>query len=798
MQKNAILMLVFLFIGQLSAQIDFEQKFVNLADPIGWTSMGTKYISNGDACDVFSIRFNLKSSTPSAQFISPNFENISNGTDITFKFDYKIEKAYGTIPMTLGFGSSQLQYSTDDGYSWVNFYTIDDTNHVVSNQCVTITQIIPGNAVPAGSDFKIRFVHSHLSDNWDIYLDNITARQEATTIPDCVTLSTPVDQAVSVVNSVISWPVAVGIPAGYKLKVGSTPGGTDILNMFDVGYVTSYDLGSPLNVGTQYYVTVIPYNSFGDAVGCSETMFTTCGAVITAPYTQNFSNSGSIPDCWTMSGGEPWKFTSYPQGQIGNQGSVMGSTPSGGHFAWVDDSGTPTNDVSLTSPEIDITGLSIPRIVFYEISDNQGATNATLNVELYDGVNWSTIGTYNTNTVGWCKRVIDLSTLSITSAIRVRFVILGSTSEYDDIAIDDFTIEETPSCVEPANFAFNNLTNTTVDLSWIDASILGQFDYEYVVQPQGAGVPVGSGVMVTDATSVTVGITTPLNQDTLYEAWIRAYCGGTDYSDWVGPVYFRTHCNISVAPYTYDVETAVTASPIDDCWSASPVLSNMFVWKSATTVSSSTTGPSVAHSGSKFFHVESSFGANEEAVLYSTLIDISGLVNPSLEFWYHMFGNAASMGSLYVDVFDGTTWVNIDQISGVQQMAKSDPWLLRQIVLAGYSNTIQVRFRATKNGSSGDIALDDIALIEGQSLGNSMFVNDSFKAYPNPVEDTLNLEYNTEITNIKVFNLPGQVVINENINAISAKLDMSQLISGVYMVNITIGDSVKTVKVVKQ
>ena len=73
----------------------------------------------------------------------------------------------------------------------------------------------------------------------------------------------------------IAWSAATGAPTGYKLTVGTTSGGTDIVNAMDVGNVTSYTFASPLTGGTMYYATVTSYNANGDATGCSEQTFTT-------------------------------------------------------------------------------------------------------------------------------------------------------------------------------------------------------------------------------------------------------------------------------------------------------------------------------------------------------------------------------------------------------------------------------------------------------------------------------------------------------------------------------------------
>jgi hypothetical protein len=84
------------------------------------------------------------------------------------------------------------------------------------------------------------------------------------------------------------------------------------------------------------------------------------------------------------------------------------------------------------------------------------------------------------------------------------------------------------------------------------------------------------------------------------------------------------------------------------------------------------------------------------------------------------------------------------------------------------------------------------------SLSSNSFDTNAFLAYPNPVKDVLNLEYNSEISSVRVMNLLGQEVISRNINANATQVDMSQLSAGAYIVNVIVGDAVKTIKVVKQ
>ncbi|NHN24044.1 T9SS type A sorting domain-containing protein, partial [Flavobacterium jejuense] len=70
--------------------------------------------------------------------------------------------------------------------------------------------------------------------------------------------------------------------------------------------------------------------------------------------------------------------------------------------------------------------------------------------------------------------------------------------------------------------------------------------------------------------------------------------------------------------------------------------------------------------------------------------------------------------------------------------------------------------------------------------------------YPNPVKDMLNLEYTSDITSISIFNLLGQEVLSKEVNSTSVKVNMSQLNSGAYIVNIAIDGEQQVIKVIKE
>ena len=108
--------------------------------------------------------------------------------------------------------------------------------------------------------------------------------------------------------------------------------------------------------------------------------------------------------------------------------------------------------------------------------------------------------------------------------------------------------------------------------------------------------------------------------------------------------------------------------------------------------------------------------------------------------------------------------------------------------------TLYIRVYEYSNDTTGAFGISAYSA----SLSTISFNPENFKAYPNPVKDFLNLSYTQDISDVAIFNLLGQQVLARKVNATESKIDMSNLSQGTYLVKVTVGDQVKTVKVMKQ
>ena len=99
--------------------------------------------------------------------------------------------------------------------------------------------------------------------------------EDVTTVPPCTTMTTPMNGATDVsVFTNIFWQYAP-TATGYRISIGTTPGGTEIENNLDLGNSLNFNPAAQLPANTTIYVRITPYNENGNAVSCTEFNFTT-------------------------------------------------------------------------------------------------------------------------------------------------------------------------------------------------------------------------------------------------------------------------------------------------------------------------------------------------------------------------------------------------------------------------------------------------------------------------------------------------------------------------------------------
>lgn len=367
------------------AQVEIVENFDNAPDfdvPTGWSQTEFFTVIPGLTCDA-SGKSALKGfeefQLPAqATLTTPNYIGITNATDLTLSFTVNIYEAGPAFffPQTFnapvaGWGNFTVEYSLDSGSNWITAAVIDDSNftYVSTQTCIDIPASNLG-VLTAGNDFQARFVFNGENITPDagntlvVQLDNVSITQVATNIPNCdsVLLSPTNGSTGTDLNDTITWGAATGIPTGYNLSIGTTSGGTDIVNAATTSD-TSFSLsGLGLAYDTEYFVNIVPFNSFGDATGCTEESFRTRLEPIQGATCAN-----------------PFEITSFPfvgaPDDTGNYENNINEGPCGGFAqAFIDGFDvfytiTPTTDISIEITLASILGSGAAIHVFDNCPD---------------------------------------------------------------------------------------------------------------------------------------------------------------------------------------------------------------------------------------------------------------------------------------------------------------------------------------------------------------------------------------------------------------------------------------------
>lgn len=326
--KKITLLFVLLFSITAYAQIEILEDFEDVANnqiPAGWTDTNFAVTSNFTCDNSEKAIYSGFAAAGQETLTTPNYSAISNGTDLTVSFSYNIFEQVSQFPPpsfvapAAGWGSLVLEYSTDNGVTWTNATTINDSNYTFTDTSTcSATASIVISGIANGSDFQARFVATGTTiSNFALWMvvDNVSFTQLSTAIPNCdAILTNPIAGATDAdTDLTLTWQAATGLPSGYTISVGTTSGGTDIVNA-QTTTETSYAL-TGLSYVTDYYVNIVPFNGIGDATGCTEESFTTRSAPIpgatcsspivvsTFPFleaagdTDNFENNIDVSPC---------------------------------------------------------------------------------------------------------------------------------------------------------------------------------------------------------------------------------------------------------------------------------------------------------------------------------------------------------------------------------------------------------------------------------------------------------------------------------------------------------------------
>ena len=129
-------------------------------------------------------------------------------------------------------------------------------------------------------------------------------------------------------------------------------------------------------------------------------------------------------------------------------------------------------------------------------------------------------------------------------------------------------------------------------------------------------------------------------------------------------------------------------------------------------------------------------------------------------------------------------------------------WISLDIPLANFSpiNGLNrndlVQFIITSD--LGTVYYDNLYFHKNTVLGTNDFEKLSFKMYPNPSKNILNISSEKNIENIRIYNTLGQIVNQQVNNTNQAEINVSNIANGVYILTAQVGTEIVRKQFIKE
>ena len=475
---------------------------------------------------------------------------IWNGTRTLYKFTVNFPQP---INLPAAWVSAQINANTGSGtwFLWLNSQVGDQfswhrTAAVGGSKLRGVDQPDLDSTEPEKAIFRPSRNHDLAFELWG---------PAPASAPSCVTYVAPANQAVNQPKVVtLSWNAAPGA-LGYLLFIGETLPNVGM----NVGNVTSFQV--TVDYSKTYQWRIVPYNAYGMAPDCTVRSFTTmANPTLFPPFTQNFNTTPFPPANWERLRGLLTANTVFTTGALWTHkrfANIAAPAPNAASINIFS-----TREHWLITPPVDLGNGSINYRLTFDIAlTGWNNTNpASLGLDDYvavvistdEGLTWSNANVLQhwdrNSTISNTGNQIVINLTGRTGLVKFGFYAERPTGTTPDIDffIDNVTVEPIPACPNPMSITVANITSTSATLGWTNGGTETAWEYAVGVSPLAA--PTGAGI----ATATNPVVLTGLQPGTTYHFYVRANCGSSSFSPWVGPFTFTT---VFAPPFAQDFNT---------------------------------------------------------------------------------------------------------------------------------------------------------------------------------------------------------------------------------------------------
>ena len=497
----------------------------------------------------------------------------------------------------------------------------------------------------------------------------------------------------------------------------------------------------------------------------------------TSSFNEGFETTayGELPDCWSRVLSGP-TLGQYAAVRTVNNDAAFGTNAVEIHA----NTSAPTDFVMLVSPYLSSLPMGTHRLKFYALSYNQ---DTPLEIGTMDGnTSTSNYTTFTTLTLGtgYNEIIIDFTTYTGTDTYIAFRNIAGN---YNSTFIDNVRWEVLPTCLDVTAISAEDIQAESASIYWTPTGDETNWQVVYGLDA------------VTDPFTLTPSglVSIPsfelenLTDNTSYNVWVRSVCEAPDGNgSWIGPISFKTGCLATTVPYTQNFES-VSLPALPDCTKVESS-GNINNWD--TTYGDSGYGFDgyvLRYNGNSaeanaWFYTQGLqlTGGLEYTISYKYGNNSSDNYSENLHVLYGSEANASAMTQELADHY------NINNGMAMTNEVNFTP---------ATTGVYYIGFQAYSGANQSQLFLDNI--IVEQSLSTPINNQKAFTVYPNPVKDVLNVSFTDTITQVRVFNVLGQNVLDAPFNSNNASVNLTGLPAGTYLVKVTTTNVSKTIKIIK-
>jgi hypothetical protein len=346
-------------------------------------------------------------------------------------------------------------------------------------------------------------------------------------------------------------------------------------------------------------------------------------------------------------------------------------------------------------------------------------------------------------------------------------------------------VPEAPSCDLPSALTLDAVTNTTATISWTAGGTETTWEYVLEAYDSDSDEPTGTSYSTTSNPLSVTGLTA----NTSYDFYVRADCGGGDFSNWTKGS-FTTNCDTADEALSHNFDTLDNNDLVVDasCWSV-------------VNGGDANTWGLVQNSTTLNIYWRLQWGSTaHDDYLYSPVITVLDGVTDGFNFkgWSTSTTFIESIDLLVVDPADNSVIAtlesdlqlpNLDTETGATRFTYDLSAYEGQDVKIGFHSTTTDLYYAH---------LDEFTLDAFSTLGTATNTLEGFTLYPTIVKEELNFRSQNKVEAITVFNLLGQKVFSGAPNTNNSSINLSKLRPGVYVVKVSAEGKIGSYKIVKE